>query len=244
MNEKQGSVLEAGGAALEERLAGSCVSVKLEGSVAQSARLGLRRGEGVWVSRGGLMAYSQGVDWRLRIPGDAGKAVGRLLAGEGLALVYATAPEDGAEVLLCANKPGKLATWDLRRGPILCTRGAFVAAVGEVDIDVTVARSVGAAFFGGAGLFLQRLSGTGVVFLHGSGDFIERRLAPGERFLVSTGHLAVFSANVGYDIRGVGGCRKVLFGGEGLFMTELTGPGWVLLQSLKDTPVRQRPAGQ
>jgi uncharacterized protein (AIM24 family) len=188
------------------------------------------------------MAYSQGVDWRLRIPGDAGRAIGRMLAGEGLALLYVTAPEDGAEVLLCANKPGKLVTWDLRRGPILCTRGAFVAAVGEVDIGVTMARSPGAALFGGAGLFLQKLSGTGVVFLHGSGDFIERRLAPGEKLLVSTGHLAVFSASVGYDIRGVGGCGKVLFGGEGLFMTELTGPGWVLLRSLKDTPERQRPA--
>jgi uncharacterized protein (AIM24 family) len=243
MDEKQGSVLETGDA-LEERLADACVSATVEGTTAQSVRLRLRRGQGVWVSRGGLMAYSQGVDWRLRIPGDAGKALGRMLAGEGLALVYVTAPEDGAEVMLCANKPGKLATWDLRRGPIVCTRGSFVAAVGEVDIEVTVARSVGAAFFGGAGLFLQRLSGTGLVFLHGSGDFIERKLAPGEKFLVSTGHLAVFSASVGYDIRGVGGCRKVLFGGEGLFMTELTGPGWVLLQSVKDTPARQRPAAQ
>jgi uncharacterized protein (AIM24 family) len=127
----------------------------------------------------------------------------------------------------------------LRRGPIICTRGAFVAAVGEVDISVTVARSAGAALFGGAGLFLQRLSGTGVVFVHGSGDFIERQLGPGEKLLVSTGHLAVFSASVSYDIRGVGGCWKMLFGGEVLFMTELTGPGWVMLQSLKETPVRQ-----
>jgi uncharacterized protein (TIGR00266 family) len=243
MDEKRDSVLDTGGG-LEERLARYCVTARVEGSIAQSVRLGLRRGESVWVSRGGLMAYSQGVDWRLRIPGDAGKALGRMLAGEGLALVYVTVPEDGSEVLLCANKPGKLATWDLTRGPILCTRGAFVAAVGEVDIDVTVARSAGAAFFGGAGFFLQRLSGTGVVFLHGSGDFIERELAPGEKLLVSTGHLAVFSASVGYDVRGVGGCRKLLFGGEGLFMTELTGPGWVLLQSLKDTPVPQRPARQ
>lgn len=230
--------------ALEARLAPYCESATVEGAIAQSARLRLKRGASLWVSRGGLMAYSQDVDWRLRIPGDAGKALGRMLAGEGLSLLYVTARDDGAEVMVCANKPGKLMTWDLRNGPILCTRGAFVAAVGEVDIGVTMARSAGAAFFGGAGFFLQRLSGTGVVFVHGSGDFVERRLAPGEKLMVSTGHVAMFSASVGYDVRGVGGCGKVLFGGEGLFMTELTGPGRVMLQSLKEAPVKQRPAGQ
>jgi uncharacterized protein (AIM24 family) len=243
MDEKQGLMLEEK-ESLEARLARYCESATVTGATAQSARLRLKRGVDLWVSRGGLMAYSQNVDWRLRIPGDAGKALGRMLSGEGLSLLYVTARKDGAEVMLCANKPGKLMMWDLRRGPILCTRGAFVAAVGQVDISVTVARSAGAAFFGGAGFFLQRLSGTGVVFVHGSGDFVERQLAPGEKLLVSTGHVAMFSASVGYDIQGVGGCAKVLFGGEGLFMTELTGPGQVMLQSLKDAPVRQRPGGQ
>lgn len=241
MEEKRESVLDTL-VSLEKRLEEYCEVASVEGVIAQSARLQLKRGQSLWVSRGGLLAYSEGIDWQLRIPGDASKAIGRMLAGEGLALTYVTAQRRGAEVLLSANKPGKLATWDLTRGPIICTRGSFVAAVGEVDINVTMARSAGAAFFGGAGLFLQRLSGRGVAFVHGSGDFIERQLAPGEKLLVSTGHLAVFSASVGYDVRGVGGCRKMLFGGEGLFMTELTGPGWVMLQSLKETPVRPRQA--
>ncbi|MBN1206864.1 MAG: AIM24 family protein [Myxococcaceae bacterium] len=239
MAEKPESVLDAL-VSMDPRLEEYCDSVSVEGVIAQSARLQLKRGQNLWVSRGGLLAYTEGIDWQLRIPGNASKALGRMLAGEGLALTYVTAQRKGAEVLLSANKPGKLATWDLSRGPIICTRGSFVAAVGEVDIDVSVARSAGAAFFGGAGLFLQRLSGRGVAFVHGSGDFIERQLAPGETLMVSTGHLAVFSASVGYDIRGVGGCRKMLFGGEGMFMTELTGPGWVMLQSLKETPTRTR----
>jgi uncharacterized protein (AIM24 family) len=239
MAEKPESVLNEL-VSLDARLDEYCESVSVEGVIAQSARLQLKRGQSLWVSRGGLLAYTEGIDWQLRIPGNAGKALGRMLAGEGLALTYVTSQRKGAEVLLSANKPGKLVTWDLSRGPIICTRGSFVAAVGEVDIDVTVARSAGAAFFGGAGFFLQRLSGRGVAFVHGSGDFIERHLAPGETLMVSTGHLAVFSASVRYDIRGVGGCRKMLFGGEGLFMTELTGPGWVMLQSLKETPARPR----
>jgi len=136
-----------------------------------------------------------------------------------------------------ANIPGKLATWELSRGPITCTSGSFVAAMGEVDSTVTMARSAGAMFFGGAGLFMQELSGTGVALINGSGDFIERKLVDGEKLLVSTGNLAVFSSDVRYGVRGVGGCRKMAFGGEGLFMTELQGPGWVMLQSLKKLPV-------
>lgn len=87
--------------------------------------------------------------------------------------------------------------------------------------------------FGGAGLFLQRLSGNGTVLIHASGDVDERRLEDGERLTVSTGHLAAFSDALDYDIGYVGGVRKVLFSGEGLFMTRLSGPGLVLLQTLR-----------
>ena len=73
----------------------------------------------------------------------------------------------------------------------------------------------------------------GKALVHGSGDFYERQLAANEELLVSTGNLAAFSAEVDYDIRGVGGCRRMVFGGEGLFMTNLRGPGRVLLQTLK-----------
>ena len=234
------SVLNALIALEEQELARYCESIKVEGVIAQTVDLTLRKGQTLWVSRGSLMAYSPGIDWVLKVPGGAGKAVGRMLSGEGASLTYVTCHEDGARVLLTPNQPGKLATWDLDRGPIVCTSGAFVAALGDVNIDVTVARRAGAALFGGAGLFLQKLSGSGIAIVHGSGDFSEHHLAAGQKLLVSTGNLAVFSAEVDYDVRGVGGCLKSLFGGEGLFMTELTGPGWVMLQSLKKLPVQRQ----
>lgn len=111
-----------------------------------------------------------------------------------------------------------------------------MAAWGEqIDIDVTIARRAGAAFFGGAGLFLQKGSGKGTVLIHGSGDFYETHLQEKEQILVSTGNLAAFADSVDYDIQGMGGCRKMMFSGEGFFMTRLTGPGRVLLQTLKRT---------
>lgn len=219
-----------------EALLEHCVDVTVAGTIAQTVDLRLRQGQSVWCARGSLLAYSQSVSWALKVPGGAGKAVGRMLSGEGASLTHVTAGTEGDRVVLSANQPGRLATWDLRRGPIVCTAGAFVAAVGDVDINVTVARSAGAAFFGGAGLFMQHLSGTGVVVVHGAGDFIAHRLAADEKLLVSTGNLACFSDGTKYGVRGVGGCLKSLFGGEGLFMTELTGPGWVMMQSLKKLP--------
>lgn len=207
---------------------------QISGEIAQNVRLEFEEGETVWSSNGSLMGYSPGVDWSLRVPGGLGGALRRSVAGEGASLSFLQATGDGQYALLAADAPGHIATWQLEDGPVLTTRGSFLAAWGEdVDITVTVARRAGAAFFGGSGLFLQRISGVGTVLIHGSGDFVERRLADGEQILVSTGNLAAFSDRVDYDIQGVGGCRKILFGGEGLFMTRLTGPGRVLLQTLK-----------
>jgi uncharacterized protein (AIM24 family) len=222
----------------EDEVAKHVGGIEVAGLVAQVATIRLDAGQSMWVSRGGLLGYSDGISWTLKVPGGVGKAVGRMMTGEGASLAWVTSSRDGATVVIAANQPGRLATWNLAHGSITCTSGSFVGAVGDVDIDVTTAKSAGAAFFGGAGLFLQKLSGTGVVLINGAGDFIPRELAAGETFLVSTGNLAVFSSEVSYGVRGVGGCGKALFGGEGLFMTELTGPGWVMLQSLKKLPTK------
>lgn len=211
------------------------MNYEILGEIAQVARLRLDRGDEVWASRGSLVSYTSAIDWQLRIPGGVGGAMRRSLSGEGISLLRVTAMRPGQVVALGANAPGRIREWDLDAdGPVVTTRGAFLAAWGEsVDISVTVARRAGAAFFGGAGLFLQRISGRGKALVHGSGDFEDRRLAEGESIVVSTGNLAAFAESVDYSIQGVGGVRKFLFSGEGLFMTRLTGPGRVLLQTLK-----------
>lgn len=203
------------------------------GEFAQYARLVFDAGETCWAGKGGIMSYTQGVSWTLRVPGGVAGAARRMLAGEGVALAHLQADRAGATASLASNQPGRIFIWDLADGPVITTRGSFLGAWGDVDISVTVARRAGAALFGGAGLFLQRISGTGTVLVHGSGDLDDRRLAHGESLTVSTGHLAAFSDSIDYDIQYVGGVRKALFSGEGLFMTKLTGPGRVLLQTLK-----------
>ncbi len=217
---------------------------KISGEIAQQVTMSLERGETLWAANGSLMAYSESVRWNLRVPGGVGGALKRSFAGEGISLTYVEASQGRGSLLLAANQPGHIIPWNLEDdGPVVTTRGSFLAAWGaEIDISITVAKRAGAAFFGGAGLFLQTVSGRGTVLVHGSGDFFVRKLAAGESLNVSTGNLAAFAHTVDYDIRGWCGCRKSLFGSEGLFVTHLSGPGRVLLQTLKRTPVSNRSA--
>ena len=207
----------------------------IDGTVAQSARLVLSKGESLWASKGSIISYAAGVTWTVRMPGGLAGGLKRSLSGEGIALTYIEATTGGQAVTLGANAPGHIEQWDLdASGPVLTTRGAFLAAWGtNINITVTIARRPGAAFFGGAGLILQRIEGSGTVLVHGRGDFRRSTLVSGEAIQVSTGNLAAFSNTVDYDIQTVGSLRKILFGKEGLFITRLKGPGTVLVQTLK-----------
>lgn len=216
----------------------------IDGTVAQSACLTLAEDEVVWASKGSIVAYAAGLKWDVRVPGGLAGALKRSLSGEGISLTYIEATAAGQLVTLGANAPGHIEEWNLdTSGPVLTTRGAFLAAWGTaINITVAIARRPGAALFGGAGLVLQRVEGSGTVLVHGRGDFRKTELADGEELRVSTGNLAAFSDAVDYNIETVGSLRKTFFSKEGLFMTRLTGPGTVLLQTLKATRAGQSQA--
>ncbi len=213
-------------------MAEGSVRHEVAGDFAQYLRVTLNAGDACWAGKGAIMSYERGIRWTLRAPGGIVGTARRMLSGEGVALGRIEATRT-ASACLASSQPGRIALWNLNDGPVLTTRGAFLAAWGDVDIDVSIARRAGAALFGGAGLFLQRLAGRGTVAIHVAGDLDQRRLEPGETLTVSTGHLAAFAASVDYDITFVGGVRKALFSGEGAFMTTLTGPGQVLLQTIR-----------
>jgi len=214
---------------------------EIRGKLAQYVHLTLNSGDSCWASKGSLISYGPGIRWSLKVPGGMRGAASRLFSGESLALTLIESSDDGCSVALSSNEPGKILAWDLDTGPVVTTRGSFVGAFGpEISIDVNIAKRPGAALFGGAGLFLQTVSGKGMAFVHGAGDFIEHELRADQSILVSTGSLAGFSKKVDYNIQGVGGMRRIFFGGEGLFMTKLTGPGRVLLQSLKRTMTKAK----
>lgn len=123
--------------------------------------------------------------------------------------------------------------FDLAAGQsILAQRDSFLFAQSTVQLNIALVKKLGAGFLGGEGFILEKLTGPGSVFIHGGGDFIEFQLGPGEQLQVDTGCIVAFDESVSYDIQIAGGIRTAIFGGEGLFLATLTGPGRAIVQSM------------
>lgn len=116
-------------------------------------------------------------------------------------------------------------------GGLICQKGAFLCAQDSVNVNISFTKKISSGFFGGEGFILQDISGQGIAFLEVDGDLVEKQLAPGEILKVDTGNVVAFDRSVRYEIETVKGLGNIFFGGEGLFLTKLTGPGRVLLQT-------------
>jgi uncharacterized protein (TIGR00266 family) len=163
---------------------------------------------------------------------SAGK---RMITGESLFMTTFTGGGAGKEqIAFAAPYPGKIIPMDLSQlgGELLCQKDSFLCAARGVSIGIAFTKRIGAGLFGGEGFILQRLQGDGLAFVHAGGTLHHRRLAPNELLKVDTGCIVAFQPSVNYDIQFVGGIKNTLFGGEGLFFANLTGPGDVWLQSL------------
>lgn len=139
----------------------------------------------------------------------------------------------GGKIAFATTMPGVVLPIDLRGGKtIIAQKGAFLCAEHAVELSVTLTKKFSAGLFGGEGFILQKMSGEGTVFLEVDGDVVERELYPGEVIKVDTGNVVAFEQSVKYEIETVKGLGNIFFGGEGLFLTRLTGPGKVILQTL------------
>ena len=116
--------------------------------------------------------------------------------------------------------------------PIVVQKTAFLEAQREVDLSVFFQKKLGAGFFGGEGFIMQKLSGRGTAFLEIDGDAVEYDLGPGQQMIVDTGNLAMMDATCSLDIQAVKGVKNMIFGGEGVFHTVVTGPGRIVLQTM------------
>lgn len=185
-----------------------------------------------------MIYKSANVDWATRMTGQSISqkiigAIKRKLMGESLFFTHFAATGGQGEVGFAGHYPGKIQVFELAAGQtILVQRDGFLFAQSSVTLDIAMVRRLGAGLLGGEGFILQKLTGPGAVFVHAGGDHVDYTLAPGEILQVQTGHLVAFEPSVNYDIQMVGNIRTAIFGGEGLFLTTLTGPGRVILQSM------------
>ncbi len=201
----------------------------------------LKKGETVFTESGGLAWMSPNIEMNSEMRGGLGKSLGRVFTGESLFMVNYTCTEGTGLVTFCSEFPGKIVELDLKENEnIICQRDAFMAAEEKVDIEAEFVKRIGAGFFGGEGFILQKVKGPGKAFLEFSGEINEYTLKEGQKLKVDPGYIGAFEPTVDYDINRVKGFKNMLFGGEGLFLATLQGPGKVYLQSMPLSNLAQR----
>jgi uncharacterized protein (TIGR00266 family) len=210
---------------------------QIQGDNLQVVRIKLQPGQELFAEAGKMLYKTPSVQWETRMSGGSiGEkiwgALKRSVMGESLFLTYFKAMQPG-EVGFAGSYPGRLQPFTLAAGQsVLVQRDSFVCAQNTVQLNIAFVKKLGVGFFGGEGFVLERLTGPGTVFIHGGGDFIDFTLGPGEMLQVDTGCVVGFDESVTYDIQFVGGIKTAIFGGEGLFLATLTGPGRVIVQSM------------
>jgi uncharacterized protein (TIGR00266 family) len=209
----------------------------IQGDNLQIVRLRLQPGQEVYADAGRMVYKTVNVQWDTRMTGSTlgEKFMGafkRAITGESLFVTYFRADSLG-EVGFAGHYPGKIQAFDLPPGrSVLVQRDAFLFAQSSVQYGVALVKRLGAGFFGGEGFILEKFTGPGVTFIHAGGDFIDFDLQPGQVLQVEAGCIVAFDDTVDYDFQFVGGIKTALFGGEGLFLATLTGPGHVVVQSM------------
>lgn len=187
--------------------------------------------ERIFAEAGSMVYMDGGIRMDASARGGVMKALGRkMFLGESF---FLTEFSGSGRVAFAGNVPGKVFPYRTGEGgDILAQKDAFLCAEDGVSMEVAFQKRLGPVFFGGEGLIIERIFGNGTVFLHACGDIKEIELGQGERIMVDTGSVVAWESGVDYDISTVPGIKTKLFGGEGIFLTTLTGPGRVWIQSM------------
>ncbi|MCF8465396.1 MAG: TIGR00266 family protein [Flavobacteriales bacterium] len=211
------------------------IEYKIYGDDMQAVEIELDPNEAVRAEAGAMLYMEDGIQMQTDTGGGIFKGFKRLITGESFFITTFLHTGTGkSHVAFAAPYPGKIIPLDLKElgGTFLCQKDGFLCAAQGIEIEVAFTKKIGAGLFGGEGFILQRLEGDGLAFVHAGGTIIKKNLMAGERLRVDTGCLVAFAPTVDYDIQFIGGFRNSLFGGEGLFTANLTGPGIVYLQTL------------
>lgn len=193
----------------------------------------LQQNEKMITERGSMCWMSPNMKMETNTGGGFGKAIGRMFAGDSIFQnVYTAVGSDGS-ISFASSFPGSIKAIDVSGGnDIIVQKSAFLAGEEGVNLSVFFQKKISAALFGGEGFIMQKLSGSGIVFIEIDGYAVEKELAAGESVVIDTGYLAAMSATCKMEIKSVPGVKNMLFGGEGIFNTVVTGPGKIILQTM------------
>ena len=211
------------------------IEYQIVGDDMQAVIVELDKGEAVMAEAGAMLYMEDGIQMDTGTGGGVFAGLKRVLTGESFFITsFVHTGQGKGHVAFSAPYAGKIIPLDLPSlgGTMLCQKDAFLCAAKGTDISIAFPKRLGAGIFGGEGFILQKLSGDGLAFAHAGGAVISMDLAPGQSLRVDTGCLVAFQESVDYDIQFIGGFKNALFGGEGLFLATMSGPGRVYLQTL------------
>ena len=192
----------------------------------------LEAGESMITERGSMVWMSPNMEMETSA-GGLGKAFGRMFTGESIFRNIYTARGGHGMIAFASSFPGAIRVVEITPDhPVVAQKASFLAATSGVELSVFFQKKAAAGFFGGEGFIMQKLSGRGLAFLESDGSAVEYELQAGQQLIVDSGNLAMMSDTCKMDIRTVKGMKNVIFGGEGLFNTVVTGPGRVTLQTM------------
>ena len=192
----------------------------------------LENGERMVTEKGSMVWMSPNVQMETK-GGGLGKMFSKAFSGESMFQNIYTARGGPGIIAFGSSFPGEIRSITIAPGrEMILQKSAFLAAEPGVELSIHFSKKLGAGLFGGEGFIMQRLSGSGTAFVEIDGDLIEYDLQPGQKIIVDTGNVAGFTAGGQMDIQTVPGAKNMLFGGEGIFNTVLTGPGKVWLQTM------------
>lgn len=206
---------------------------KIVGKTLPAVEVTLNKGNSIYTQSGAMAWMSDGIGMQTNTKGGLMKGLGRVFSGDSLFMNTFTAEKDNQTIAFASTVPGEILPIHLEKGQIGYTvqKGAFLCAEPTVELKVAFKKKLSTGLFGGEGFILQDISGEGDLFLEIDGDQITKDLKEGEVIKVDSGNVVAFEKTVSYEVETVKGVKNVLFGGEGLFLTKLTGPGKVILQT-------------
>jgi uncharacterized protein (TIGR00266 family) len=206
---------------------------RINGTTMQALDVLLQQGEALVTETGGMAWYKGQVDMKTNMPGGLMGGLGRALSGESVFMTTYTAVSDQVVITFTPEAPGSIVPMELAPGQvIIAQRDAFMCGQQGIEIAIQFKQRLGTGLFGGEGFILQKITGPGVAFFEIDGETVETELAQGEMLRIDPGHIAMFEQTVQHQIERIKGVSNVLFGGEGLFLATLTGPGKVWLQTM------------
>ena len=206
---------------------------KIEGTPLPVVICELENGEKMITERGSMSWMSPNMKMETTSNGGFKKAFGRIFAGESLFQNIYTSQGGPGMIAFASCFPGSIRALSITPDrPMIVQKCAFLASETGVELSVFFQKRFKAGFFGGEGFIMQKLSGNGTAFIEIDGSAVEYELAAGQQLVVDTGYLAAMDATCKMDVVTVPGVKNMIFGGEGLFNTVVTGPGKVILQTM------------